>query len=135
MPTQLSDALAAQIRQLNAGEVRADLLRSLAGSVTSEAVASAVRYVLKEPSVDECVICCARLWQVFDPLCTPHVQLEQLLLAIAQQDPKIFAALITDVLRMPMLRPHILVTLQRDDLAQPIRQAWQTFVSGAAHAK
>ncbi len=135
LPAKLGDALALQILQLDAGDTRADLLRSLAGSVTSEAITEAVRHVLKEPNVDECVICCARLWQTFDPLCTPHVQLELLLLALAQQDPKIFAALITDLLRMPMLRPHILVTLQRDDLPQPVRQAWQAFVSGAAHAK
>lgn len=135
LPTALSDALAAQLLQLSAGEVRADVLRCLAGNATTAAVNEAICHVLANANVDECVICCARLWQAFDPLCTPHVQLETLLTALAQQDVPIFAALITDLLRMPMLRPHLLVTLQRDDLAQPVRQAWQRFISGAAHAQ
>lgn len=134
LPDELSEDLAKQVLQHDAGDVRADLLRSLAGNTSSVAVNEAIQHVLTEPSVDECVICCARLWQAFDPLCTPHVQLERLLNAIAQQEAPIFAALVTDLLRLPMLRPHILVTLQRDDLAQPIRQAWHTFVSGATHA-
>lgn len=135
LPATLRDALAAQILTLAPSDVRADLLRSLAGSTTAEATTNAITHVLQNASVDECVICCARLWQTFDPLCTPHVQLEYLLSALAQQDDKVFAALITDLLRLPMLRPHVLVTLQRDDLAQPIRQAWRRFVSGATDAQ
>lgn len=134
LPKELSEALAAQIVTLNASAIRADLLRSLAGSAPTEKRTAAILHVLQQPSVDECVICCARLWHAFDPLYTPHVKLELLLLAIAQQESKVFAALITDLMRMPMLRPHLLVILQRDDLAQPIRHAWQTFVSGATHA-
>ncbi|WP_258806979.1 DUF3549 family protein [Pseudidiomarina sp. CB1] len=135
LPTSLTTALAAKVANLTAGDVRADLLRSLAGSATTEAVQQAVQQVLANASVDECVICCARLWQAFDPLYTPHLKLELLLMALAQHDDKIFAALVTDLLRLPMLRPHLLVTLQRDDLAQPIRQAWQGFIHGATHAK
>lgn len=135
LPAEVSVEIAKQVVALEASEVRADLLRSLAGGASDAAVVKALQHVLQAPSVDECVICCARLWQAFDPLRTPHVQLEQLLTALAQQEAKIFAALLTDLLRLPMLRPHILVTLQRDDLAQPVRQAWQNFIGGAAHAK
>lgn len=135
LPNELSAALAQKVISLPAGDIRADVLRSLAGNALTASVQQAVMHVLKAPSADECVICCARLWQAFDPLCTPHVQLEQLLAALAQQDAKLFAALITDLLRLPMLRPHILVTLQRDDLPQPIRNAWQGFINGATHAQ
>ncbi|MDN7123545.1 DUF3549 family protein [Pseudidiomarina terrestris] len=128
VPNAMATELASLLAQQPAGaEGRADLLRSLASQEPDPAIITAVTHVLQQPSVDEVVICCARLWPLFDPMSDCPVPLASLLDALAQQEPGIFAALITDLLRLPGLRPHLLVTLQRDDLPQQVRQAWQAF--------
>jgi|UPI00068C63D7 hypothetical protein len=130
---QLPDAMVAPlVQQLTQApersELRADLLRSLASRANHGAVVTALNTLLPTASVDELVICCARLWQTFDPLQTEHVALQLLLQTLAAQDNHVFAALISDLLRLPSLRPHLMVTLQRDDLPHSIRQAWQQFI-------
>ncbi|WP_157981092.1 DUF3549 family protein [Pseudidiomarina insulisalsae] len=131
IPAELANQLARQLQQQPAAELRADLLRSLAGATREAEVSKAIEHVLEDASADECVICCARLWSAFDPLCTPHVPLLPLLRALARQPATIFAALVTDLLRIPTLRPHVLVTLQRDDLPAGVREAWHNFIGGA----
>ncbi|MFC0444675.1 DUF3549 family protein [Pseudidiomarina halophila] len=128
LPVAMIESLASQLQQQpEANELRADLLRSLASQEQSECSAAAIEHVLQQASADEVVICCARLWRAFDPMAEHPVALELLLHAMAQQQAAIFAALLTDLLRLPGLRPHLLILLQRDDLPQQIRQAWQTF--------
>ncbi|MGQ4276047.1 DUF3549 family protein [Pseudidiomarina sp. E22-M8] len=128
LPVAMVESLATQLQQQSAAtELRCDLLRSLAGQVPAASSAAAITHVLQQASADEVVICCARLWRAFDPMTEHAVPLERLLSAMAQQPTQVFAALLTDLLRLPSLRPHLLILLQRDDLSQQIRQAWQTF--------
>lgn len=131
LPAELSATFAADIQQHSASDARADLLRSLAGQPLTPQLVAAIEHVLAQPSSDEVIICCARLWEAFDPLAQPSVSLELLLDAVATQEPAVFAALITDLLRLPNLRPHVLVMLRRDDLSQQLRQAWLTFTGAS----
>lgn len=132
LPEAMANELANLLKQQSASSaLRADLLRSLARQSSTPVLAAAVEHVLQEPSVDEVVICCARLWCLFDPLASDAVPLASLLEALARQDKAIFGALITDLLRVPSLRPHLMITLQRDDLSQQVRQAWRDFTGAS----
>lgn len=130
LPASLAQALGQQLQQLGPDERRLDLLRSVAGGIHNEAVIAGIAQVMQQPSQDEVIVCTARLWDAFDPIRQPAVAVEQLLLALASLPVDYFAGLLSDLLRLPMLRPHLLSTLQRDDLPQQVKQAWQRF-SGA----
>ncbi|RUO74076.1 DUF3549 domain-containing protein [Pseudidiomarina sediminum] len=135
LPPGLAQSLGRQLQQCDADAARVDLLRSVAGGIDNAEVVAGIQHILQQPSQDEVIVCTARLWDAFDPVRQHAVPLQQLLDAMAQLPADYFAGLLSDLLRLPMLRPHLLSTLQRDDLPQQIKAAWQHFTGVATHAQ
>ncbi|PTB89938.1 DUF3549 domain-containing protein [Pseudidiomarina aestuarii] len=115
-------------------------LRALASQSQQPLTATLIDHILQHPNADQLVLIGLRFWSTLvDQTSSQQPDQSRLYryvhaLAQLQQQP-LFAALMADLLRLPSVRPYLLMLLQRNDLPTVVQSAWQAFIAGVAHAR
>lgn len=144
LPSALAEAFTQDLIALAAPELHSAehvyRLRALASQSKQPATAGLIDHILQHPNADQLVLIGLRFWStLIDQTASQQPDQSRLYryvhaLAQLQQQP-LFSALIADLLRLPGIRPYLLMLLQRNDLPTEVQSAWQTFITGVAHAR
>lgn len=121
------------------GAERINRLRALAGHARQPVADTVASTVLAQPTADTLVLLALRFWPVLikntKQSQTDTTNLLRYLEALAHCDqPQLFQALVSDLLRLPEIRPYLLMLLQRHDLPVAVQQAWEQFIAGVTRA-
>ncbi|RUO41227.1 hypothetical protein CWE22_03310 [Pseudidiomarina aestuarii] len=144
LPGTLAEAFTQDLLSLAAPDLhRVDCLyrlRALASQSQQSATADLIDHILQHPDADQLVLIGLRFWStLIDQTASQQPDQSRLYryihaLAQLQQQP-LFNALMTDLLRLPSVRPYVLMLLQRHDLPTAVQSAWQEFIAGVTDAR
>lgn len=98
------------------------LIRSLASSTTNSLAHSTLTNLLSKDNVDLDILIClsGRCWEMLNSAEVSLIYLEQV---AKHKDNEVFAAIFSDLVAIPSIRPHILHCLRSTDRTEALSQA------------